>query len=137
MFIEHALKTYLEAQAGLTALLGDSKLYYGTAPQDVTAPYLVMRKISSVRTHSHDGGSHLARSRMQFSIYGEHGAGGYYACKQIAEQLRTALQGKTGNIGDSPYVYIGSSLYDDETDDYDSEKGLIILYVDYLIQHYD
>jgi len=136
MLIEHALKTYLEDQAGLTALLGNSKLYYGTAPQDVTAPYLVMTTVSSIRTHSHGGDSHLARTRIQFSIYAEY-AGGYYACKQIAEQLRTALQGKTGSIGDSPGVYIGSSLYDDETDDYDSEKSLIILYVDYMIQHYD
>ncbi len=136
MIIEHALKTYLENQSGLTALLGNSKLYYGTAPQDVTAPYLVMNKISSVRTHSHDGDSHLARTRIQFTICAPF-AGGYKDCKDIADQLRTALQGKTGSIGDSPGVEIGSCLYDNETDSYDSATDQMMLFVDYMIQHYD
>ncbi|MDD4986688.1 MAG: DUF3168 domain-containing protein [Dehalococcoidales bacterium] len=136
MLIEHALKTYLEDQAGLTALLGDSKLYYATAPQDVKSPYLVMTKISSVRTHSHDGDSHLARTRMQFSICGEI-FGGYYDCKMIAQQLRAALQGKTGLIGDAPGVEIGSCLYDDEVDSYDPDTGLFQIFVDYVILHYD
>jgi hypothetical protein len=135
MYIEQALKTYLEAQAGLTALLGDGKIYYVTAPQQVTAPYLLMTKISSVRMHSHSGSSHLAKSRFQFTIYGAEGDGGYKSCKDIAAQLKTALQGKTGNIGDSPGVDIGSCLYDDETDGYDN--GFLTLSVDYLIQHYD
>jgi len=136
MIIEHALKTYLEDQSGLTALLGNSKLYYGAAPQDVTAPYLVMNKISSARVHSHSGDSHLARTRIQFTICASY-AGGYKDCKDIADQLRTALQGKTGSIGDSPGVEIGSCLYDNETDSYDSNTDQIMLFVDYMIQHYD
>jgi len=133
MLIEQALKTYLEDQAGLTALLGDGKLYYGTAPQKVVAPYLVLTKISSVRLHSHSGNSHLARSRIQLSIFAET----YTECKGIAVQLQTALQGKTGTVGDSPGVEIGSCLYDDETDGFDPGTGFHAVTVDYLIQHYD
>lgn len=136
MLIEHALKTYLEDQAALTALLGDGEIYYtGKVPQDVATPYIEMSKVSCVRKHSHQGNSHLARSRMQFTIYADSAAGGYKDCKDIAAQLQTALQGKTGNIGDSPGVEIYSSLYDDETDGYDNR--FLTLAVDYMIQHYD
>jgi hypothetical protein len=135
MLIEHALKSYLEDQVALAALLGDGKLYYGTAPQDVTAPYVTISKVSSPRKHSHQGSSHLAKSRIQFSIFGAENESGYNSCKAIAAQLQVALQGKTGNIGDSPGVEIYSSLYDDETDGYDN--GFLTLVVDYMIQHYD
>ncbi|MCK9569855.1 DUF3168 domain-containing protein [Candidatus Pacearchaeota archaeon] len=135
MLIEHALKTYLEAQAGLTALLGDGKIYYETAPQDVIAPYVTLSKDFCERTKSHDGDSHLAISRIQFSIFGVEKEGGYKTCKAIAAQLKIFLHCKKGIIGDSPGVRIYSSFWDSENDNYNS--SLIELDVDYVITHYE
>jgi hypothetical protein len=130
MIIEHALKTYLEAQSGLTALISD-RLYYVTAPQDVTAPYLVMTKISAVREQCQAGSSHLARSRFQFTIVSET----YRTAKLIAAQLQSALQGCVGNKGDSPGVYIYSCTYDNETDLYENDFHQLVL--DFFISHED
>lgn len=130
MYIEEALYTYLNAQSGLTALVGD-RIYFVTAPQQVEAPYLIINLVSSIRTHSHAGFSNLTRARFQFTPFAET----YLETKQITAQLKTALDGLTGNIGDSPYVYIGSCLLENETDLFDSNSGLNYIAVDFIIQH--
>jgi hypothetical protein len=130
LIIEHALKTYLEAQSGLTALVSD-RIYYVTAPQDVDAPYLVMTKISSVREHCMAGSSHLAHTRFQLTIVSET----YRTAKLIAAQLQDALQGISGLKGDDPGVYIYACHYDNETDLYDN--GFYQLALDFMISHED
>ncbi len=130
MYIEQALLTYLLTQAGLTALVNE-KIYYVEAPQDIETPYIVMSKVSSVREHSHQGSSHLATARFQFSTY----ASSYYLAKQIAEQLQTALQGISGVKGTAPGVRIGSCLYDGESDFYEDETKLYHIAADYMVMH--
>jgi hypothetical protein len=132
MYIEQALLTELGNAAALVALVG-TRIYYVRAPQDVTKPYIILTKISSVRNHAHDGSSHLAVSRFQLSIF----ATTYKETKDIAAQVQAALQAKSGNIGDSPYVETGSILYEDETDMFESDTGLYHCAVDYMVTHYD
>jgi hypothetical protein len=136
VIIEQALLTYLQAQGGLTTLVGASpntRIYYSRAPQDVTESYIVFFKVSSPRSHSYSGSSHLAESRFQFSIFAET----YKETKDIAAQLQTALDCKTGNIGTAPGVDMGAAFLDNETDLYESETGLYHCALDFRILHYD
>lgn len=132
MYIELAILTELGNASALTALVSN-RIYYVRAPQNVTTPYIVFFKVSSIRNHSHDGSSHLAVSRFQFSIF----ADTYKECKDIAVQIQSSLQGKSGNVGDSPYVAVGSIFYLDETDMYETDTGLYHVAVDYEVTHYD
>jgi hypothetical protein len=132
MIIEQALLTYLLTQGGLTAITS-TRIYYSRAPQDVTEPYIVFFKVSSPRSHSYGGSSHLAESRFQFSIF----ADTYKETKDIAVQLQASLDCKTGNIGTAPGVDIGASFYDNETDLYEPETGLFHCALDFRILHYD
>ncbi len=127
--IEHALKLELEAQAGLSALIGD-RLYYVTAPQDVAEPYVVFFKVSSVREHSHDGASNLATSRFQFSVFAQT----YYEAKLVAAQIQLALQGKHQIIGGVGGLH-ASITYDNETDMF--ENNLYHVALEFLVMHSD
>ena len=130
MYVEHALKTFLEDQPCLAALIGE-KLYYVTAPQDVQEPYVILFKVSETLQQSHEGNSHLATARIQFSIF----AVTYLEVKQIAAQIKTALIGRTGFTGDSPGLYIYDILFDNETDMYESEVSVYHLVLEFLVTY--
>jgi len=131
MLIEQALKTYLEAQSGLIALVPADRIYFVHAPQDTQTPYIVFFKVSGPRLHSHDGSSELANPRFQFSVF----ATTYYSCKQIAAQLQAALQGYSGTMGGGSGVAVGSCFYENETDDYETDTKLYHVAVDYILWH--
>jgi hypothetical protein len=130
MYVEHALKTYLEDQSGLAALIGE-KLFYVTAPQDTEEPYVILFKVSETLQQSHDGNSHLATARVQFSVF----ADTYLEVKQIAAQIKAALIGRTGLTGDSPGVYIYEIAFDNETDMYESEVNIHHLALEFLVTY--
>ena len=133
MLVEVALKQHLLSKSALTDLIGQKLYYQGEVPQDVVEPYVLFFKISTDRAHCYAGSSKLATARFQISIFAEY----YYQTKLIAEQIQVALQGVTGNIGDSPYVNIGSSIYLDEVDLYETETKLYHLACDYQIAYTD
>ena len=128
MEIRQALKTYLLAQSGLKALIGQRLYYSGETPQTVQTPYVVMEKVSSLPTHSHDGNSHLDNTRIQFSIF----ADTIYETVLIAAQIKV-IDGFKGTMGTAPGVNVGSCFYDNEIDLFDN--GLHHLAVDYIIRH--
>jgi len=130
MLIEQAIYKYLAAQSGITDLVS-TRIYYVRAPQDVTAPYIVFFKVSAPRVHSHDGGSGLAFPRFQFSCF----ASTYYVCKQVMEQLQTALQGYSGTMGGDGGVSVGSSIYESEYDTYEVDTELYHVVAEYVISH--
>lgn len=133
MYIETALKQHLLSKTALTALVGQRVYFQGEVPQTENDCYIVFFKVSTVREHDYSGSAQLARSRFQFSIFSD----SYYEAKQIAEQVQVALQGVTGNIGNSPYVHIGSCIYDNEQDLYETDTGLYHIACDYLIAYTD
>lgn len=117
--IEHAIYS-------LISTLCDERIYYVSAPQDVTLPYIVFFKVSALREHSHDGASGLARIRIQFSIF----ADTYLEAKEIAQTLQVILQGYSGI---SEGVNINGIFYENETDFY--EEGRYYVNADYIIWH--
>ena len=130
MIIEQGLMTYLLAQTGITSYVGE-QIYYVKADQDATAPYIVVTKVSGVREHSHDGGSHLAHPRFQISVF----ALKYGTAKTIATAIQTALQGYTGLMGGVSGVTVQAVFYENETDTYEPDTSLFQVITDYIIWH--
>lgn len=133
MVIETALITYLLAQTGIIALVGQ-RIYFVQAPQDTDKPYLVINKISGTRENSHEVNTHLAHPRFQLSAF----AATYADCKAIIAAVQTALQGYTGTMGGAGGVVVSAVFYDDETDlDPGDSNQLYGVAVDYFIWHYE
>ena len=130
MYIEEALYDYLQDQTGLTNLISD-RLYYNKAPADPTKPYVVFFKTEGIRYFSHDGSSELAHPRIQFSVYSTT----YDDAKDVAEQLRIALHGTSGTLGDAPGVKVGSCFLKDEIDSYDEDLELHHVALDFSVMH--
>jgi hypothetical protein len=127
MIIENAIRAHLVDQAGLTALVS-TRIYYMTAPQTVTNPYVVFFKVSAVPEYSLTGHSGLTTARFQFDIY----ADTYYETKLIAAQLATAIQDKCNEvIGGSSGVNV-SVQQENEQDLYEDCFHCI---VEYFIQY--
>lgn len=127
MIIENAIRAHLLLQSGLTALVG-TRIYYMTAPQNVTNPYIVFFRVSAVPEYSLAGHSNLINARFQFDIY----ADTYYETKQIAAQIQLALQDKCNEtIGGSSGVNV-SIQQENEQDLYENVFRCV---VEYLIQY--
>ncbi|MFA5374129.1 MAG: DUF3168 domain-containing protein [Candidatus Omnitrophota bacterium] len=111
MVIETAILKHLLNTSAVTVLVG-RRIYYVIAPQNVVKPYIVFSKISAVRVSSHDGPSHLANPRFQFSCFGET----YKSMKDMALALQGALEGYTGTLGGAGGVPVNGVFYENETD---------------------
>jgi len=114
----------------LTNLIGE-RIYYVKAPQDVEVPYVMFFVVSSVREHDHDGASHLASARFQFSIFAQT----YHEAKRITEQIQSVLQAFSGTIGGVGGVYVSGSFHQNEVDFWEEDTGLYHVACDYSISH--
>lgn len=88
-------------------------------------------KVSGARIHSLSGPSGLAHPRFQFDIYSD-GADGYKKCKDVAKQLRKALDGFRGVVDG---INIQSCLLVNEEDPYEEEPELYRVSMDFMIMH--
>ena len=135
MLIEEALIKFLLAQTFVTTYLTSSddtkRLYPVIAPQNVTAPYIVVFKVDGPRDHSHEGSSHLANPRFQLSIYSTT----YAEAKAIAAAVQAVLEGYTGTMGGAGGVDVNGVFYENETDLYEEETKLFHVAVDYKMWH--
>ncbi len=129
MLIETAALLELKNTSAVTALVS-SRIYYVKAPQDVTAPYAVISKISALPFYAHDGPAGLAISRLQISIF----ATTYAAIQSISTAIRAALECFTGTMGGVGGVYVGVVFFDNETDlPFDDEQKLYGVADDYRL----
>ena len=94
--IEQDLRTYLLAQAPVSALIG-TRIFPLRLPQGVTLPAVTYQRISGVPVISHDGASDLARARIQVDCW----AASYAAMAGLAMAIRTALSGYRGPMGNN------------------------------------
>ena len=96
--LEESLGSYLINYTGLTNLVS-SRIYLLRMPDTGnTLPCVTFQRIDTPRTHAHDTsgtGGDLAHPRFQFDAWAET----YASAKAINEQIRAALNGKTGSIG--------------------------------------
>lgn len=127
--IEEAMVARMNAHAGLTALVG-TRTYPLRVPQDATMPAIAYQKISSPKTQSHSGGSHLAQSRIQLTIE----ADSYESVKATADQVRACWEGYKGTVGG---VRIDAALVQDDRDGWSEQHGAPVVRVDVMVWHYE
>lgn len=130
--LEQGLFSYLSGYAGLTAIIG-TRVYPFRIPQNATIPCLTYQRMDTprIKTHQSSGATgDLAKVRMQFDCW----AITYDSAKSIADNLRAALNGKTGSIGTAPNaVTIRASLADNEIPEYVPDVDLHRVIADYFI----
>jgi hypothetical protein len=128
MLIEQALMTYLLAQSGITALVGQ-RIYFVIAPQETAKPYIVVTKIDAPEVGSHDGPAELASPRFQLSVF----AVTYSAAKNISAAIKTALDGYSGTMGGAGGLHVDIPRREDENDFYEESTGLFQVASDYIV----
>jgi len=95
--LDESLFSYLANYAGLVSLVS-TRVYPFSMPDDATLPCVTFQRIDTPRELSHDSsgiGNELAHPRFQFDAWAET----YASAKAINDQIRAALNGKTGLIG--------------------------------------
>ena len=95
--LDESLYSYLTNYASLTSLVS-TRVYPFQVPNGVTFPCVTFQRIDTPRELTHDTsgiGNDLAHPRFQFDAWAET----YASAKAINEQIRAALNGKTGMIG--------------------------------------
>ncbi len=128
-FIEESVVSRLSGYLEVSALVG-TRIYPLLVPQDVEMPALAYQKISSPKTHSHSGPSHLAQSRFQFTCEADN----YLAAKSLATAVRHCWDGFKGTVGS---IRIDSALVQDDRDSYSQQHAAPVVRVDVIIRHYE
>jgi len=132
--LEEGLHSYLSTYGGLTSLIS-ARTYPMLIPQGAVLPCLTYQRISTPRilTHQSSGATgDLAHPRFQFDAW----ATTQKAAKAIIDQVRAALNGKTGEIGTAPNnITIRAGLVEDEVPTYDPETKLYRCRSDFFIWH--
>ena len=132
MIIEEALYTYLSTHAGLSALVS-TRVYPVVMPQGCTLPAVTYQKIDGPRVHAMGSDAGLAHPRFQVSCWGST----YKSTKDVAAQVRAALQDYTGTMGGAGGVSVGGVFLDDENDLFDDAAGTGVYHValDFIVWH--
>ena len=130
MIIEEALVAYLTGYAGLSALIG-TRLYPLRLPENPTYGAVTYHRISGPRVQSHSGPSGLAYPRFQFDCY----ATSYLGAKNVATQVRIALDGFKGTMGGTSGVAVSSALSQNDRDFYDPATRTWRVSTDFIIGH--
>ena len=130
--LDEAIIAYLKATAGITALIS-TRTYGMTIPQGATLPCLVVQRISTPRTLTHDTSGatgDLVSTRFQFDAWAETQS----STKAICDALRAALNGKTGSTGAGAVtVTIRAALANEEAPTYEPEAELYRTRSEYII----
>jgi len=110
--MEADLIAHLLADAGVSALVG-TRIYPSLASQNAAAPYVVLRRVSTVGKRGTGGPAGLDRARIQIESY----ADTYGEAKSLAVAIRTALDG-------TAITNIRLSQFETEHDDFDEAAEL-------------
>jgi len=126
MIIEQAIHNELNDTSGFSDL---AVAYYNRAPQGVYTSYVTIERLNRDTDYSHDGASGWVTTDIELSIYADE----YSKCKAIAIVIQGVLSGYQGTM---QTVVIGSSFYDDESDNgWIADPGLYNVDVQYRIQY--
>lgn len=119
--IEETLYSYLSGHAGLSALVGN-RIYPVVAPQGVTKPYCVCKKVSNARQYAMGGIVAAQRHRFQVSCFGTT----YSSAKNVAAQVTAALEAWKA-------AEVLAAFAINEIDMYEQDTGLYHIPVDFYI----
>ncbi len=127
--IEESVVSRMLGYAEVSALVG-TRIYPLLTPQDVDMPALAYQKISSPKTQSQSGSSHLAESRFQFTCE----ADDYPTAKALAKAVCHCWDGFKGTVAS---IRIDGALVQDDRDSYSEQHAAPVVRVDVLIWHYE
>jgi hypothetical protein len=109
MSFENTTITALSASSAITGVVG-SRIYFGTAPQDVTSPFIVCRRVSTDPTLSTDNGApgsyRLDNIRLEVGCYGRT----LKICNDLIKDVRKVLE------VNRPTIYIMQDVTHDYSD---------------------
>lgn len=130
MSVKSSIITYLKTQAGLTALVG-SRIRFAHAEQTDALPYIVIHNIDNVHAHHMTAAAGKVIGRFQLDCYGSTPL----AATNVAEQVRQAMDGLRGSVGD---VVFSMCHLDDERDSTippheGVDLGIYVVQQDYLV----
>lgn len=126
--LEEGLKSYLSTYTGLNSLIS-GRVYHMSIPENATLPCLTYQRIDTPRTTTMDSSGatgDLTSPRFQFDAW----AATFSSAKAITDQVRAALNGKTGSVGG---VTIRASLASDERSSQDNDLSIYRSQSDYII----
>ena len=107
MKIEEALFLHLKNYAPLVDLVGQ-RIYPLVSPQNSTLPVITYQKISQVRERTLSSPApKVVRARFQISCW----AASYAEVKEVAEQVKAALQDYSGLMGGGDGVQVLAVSY--------------------------
>jgi hypothetical protein len=117
-----AVRDVLVADATVTALV-DSRIYPQVAPDGVARPFVILRLVSAVPYHTHDGAPAdlLEAARVQVDSYGTE----YAATHTLASAVDDVVGGLVG-----PTL---SATRESLTDGYEDETALFFVRADYFV----
>ena len=131
MKIEEALYAHLKAHTGLSSLVG-TRIYPLVLPQNPALPAVTYQKISRAGERVMNNSTTLVvRTRFQISCW----ATSYSNAKDVAEQVKLALQDYSGLMGGAGGVQVLDVNVVGEQDIYEPDTGIYHLPVDVMIYH--
>lgn len=130
MVIEEGLYNHLSNHAGLTALVG-TQIYPIVIPQGKTPPMVTFQKINGPRVHAMQQDAGMAYPRFQVSCWGMT----YKSAKDVAAQVRAALQDFKGTMGGVGGVVVSGVFIEDENDLYEPGTQVYHVALDFIIWH--
>ncbi len=129
MSVETIIFSKLTSVAGLTDLV-KTRIFPLLAPQDITKPFVTFQRISSGRVKNLQGASFTAQTRFQIDCY----ATSYISARQIAEQLRLALDGWSDYTA-NPAIKGSSLITDSDFSITETDPKLYRVMMEFLITH--
>ena len=130
MLIEEAIYSYLSGHAGLIALVG-TRIYPLVMPQNTILSAVTFSKVSGPRVHAMQQDAGLAYPRFQVSCWGAT----YKSAKDVAAQVRAALQDFKGTMGGVGGVAVSGVFIQDENDLYEPGTQVYHVALDFTIWH--
>lgn len=135
MRLEEGLRTYLVSRTAITALVGQ-RIYAVRLPQAWGSPAITFQRISADRDRNiPEGPDGRAWERIQIDVWARHmqaGVDAYDQVRDIADALRTELDGYTGLLG---AVVAGPIILESDRDLYEDETGVFRASLDFTISH--
>jgi uncharacterized protein DUF3168 len=123
--IRPGLRTFLLADAGVSAAVGGSRIFPNTLQQGVKDPSIVYSRVSGLADHHMQGASGLTRPRFQIDAY----ATTQDLATNLADLVKFRLDGYSGLMGS---VMVQGVFFDTEREDFQADIDLHRISRDYL-----
>lgn len=128
--IRPALRTFLLADAAVSALVGGSRIHYSRLPQGQVEPSVVYNRVSELPNYTMSGDAHLLGTRMQFDSWAQTAG----ASDQLARAVHDRLSGAKGEMqGDAGPILVGGVFSFIARDDFDAVANMHRVSRDYVV----